>query len=89
MKAQREAWPERFAGVAPERLIFLDESGAKTDLTRLYGRAPGGGRVVDAAPRGHWCITTMLSSIRLDGSKAAMVVEGPTDGEVFGVTPSP
>jgi len=85
VKAQREAWPERFAGVAPERLIFLDESGAKTNLTRLYGRAPGGGRVVDAAPRGHWCTTTMLSSIRLDGSKAAMVVEGPTDGEVFGV----
>lgn len=85
MKAQREAWPERLAGVAPDRLIFLDDSGAQTDLTRLYGRASGGTRGVDVAPRGHWCTTTMLSSIRLDGSKAAMVVEGPTDGEVFGV----
>jgi len=79
------AWPERLAAVAPERLVFLDESGAKTDLTRLYGRASGGKRVVDAAPRGHWCTTTVLSSIRLDGSTAAMVVDGPTDGEVFGV----
>lgn len=71
--------------MAPERLVFLDESGAKTDLTRLYGRALGGARVVDSAPHGHWCTTTMLSSIRLDGSMAAMVVEGPTDGDVFGV----
>lgn len=84
MKAKREAWLRWAAEVAPERLVFLDESGAKTDLTRLYGRALGGARVVDTAPRGHWCTTTMLSSIRLDGSTAAMVVEGPTDGDVFG-----
>lgn len=65
------------------RLVFLDESGAKTNMTRLYGRAFGGQRVVDAAPHGHWCTTTMLSSIRLDGTTAAMVIEGPTDTAVF------
>ena len=40
-------------------------------------------RLVDAAPHGHWCSTTILSSIRLDGSTAAMVIEGATDTNVF------
>ena len=84
MKAARESWRAKTAEIDPDRLVFLDESGAKTNLTRLYGRALGGERVVDAAPQGHWCTTTMLSSIRLDGSTAALVIEGPTDAEVFG-----
>lgn len=63
--------------------MFLDESGAKTNLTRLRGRAPRGQRVYDTAPHGHWCSTTMISSIRRDGSTACMVVEGATDSEVF------
>jgi len=52
-------------------------------MTRLYGRVFGGQRLVDAAPHGHWCSTTILSSIRLDGSAAAMVIEGATDTSVF------
>jgi len=83
VKAQREAWRERVAHVDPHRLVFLDESGAKTNMTRLYGRIIGGARVVDSAPGGHWCTTTMLSALRLDGSTAAMVIEGATDREVF------
>ena len=83
MKAQRQAWRERVAHVNPHHLVFLDESGAKTSMTRLYGRIIGGGRIVDSAPGGHWCTTTMLSALRLDGSTAAMVIEGPTDRDVF------
>jgi len=64
-------------------LIFLDESGAKTNLTRLRGRAPKGERVHASAPCGHWHTTTMISSIRLDGSTACMAIEGATDTEVF------
>lgn len=52
-------------------------------MTRLYGRVLGGQRLVDSAPHGHWCTTTILSSIRLDGTTAAMVIEGPTDTAVF------
>ena len=63
--------------------MFVDETGAKTNMTRLYGRAEGGQRVVDAAPHGHWGTTTLLSSIRLDGSAAPMVIEGSTDADVF------
>jgi transposase len=64
-------------------LIFLDESGAKTNLTRLHGRAPRGQRVHARAPGGHWQTTTMISSIRLDGSTACMTLEGATDTASF------
>lgn len=66
-----------------DRLVFVDESGAKTNMTRLRGRALGGARLVDAAPHGHWCTTTMISSIRLDGACACMVVDSATDRDVF------
>ena len=52
-------------------------------MTRLYGRALGGQRMVDAAPHGHWSTTTMISALRVDGSTADMVVESATDGLVF------
>jgi len=52
-------------------------------MTRLRGRAPRGARVHARVPQGHWQTTTMLCSIRLDGSTACMTVGGPTDTEVF------
>ena len=67
----------------PAKLIFLDESGAKTNLTRLCGRALKGERAHASAPHGHWQTTTMISSIRLDGSTACMALEGTTDTESF------
>ena len=64
-------------------MIFLDESGAKTNLTRLCGRAPKGQRVHAKTPHGHWNTTTMIGSIRLDGSIACMTIEGAADTEAF------
>jgi len=64
-------------------LIFLDESGAKTNLTRLRGRAPKGQRVAAHCPCGHWHTTTILGALRLDGSTACMTIEGAADTEVF------
>jgi transposase len=61
----------------------LDESGAKTNMTRLFGRALKGERVRARAPGGHWHTTTMISSIRLNGSTACMTLEGTTDTESF------
>ncbi len=52
-------------------------------MTRLRGRAKGGRRLVDSAPHGHWYTTTMISSIRLDGSTACMALDGATDKDVF------
>lgn len=83
MKVQRDQWHQDMPGLDVQRLVFLDESGAKTNMTRQYGRSFDGQRLVDAAPQGHWCTTTMLSGIRVDGSTAPMVIEGPTDADVF------
>jgi hypothetical protein len=52
-------------------------------MTRLRGRAPKGERLICQAPHGHWQTTTMISSVRLDGTSACMTVEGATNTEVF------
>jgi transposase len=52
-------------------------------MTRLYGRAAPGERVVDGTPHGHWKTITLLAGLRLDGAVAPMVVDGPTDTDVF------
>lgn len=80
---KRREWSLRIAGVDPKRFVFYDESGAKTNMTRLYGRTLDGGRLVDAVPHGHWSTTSMLSSFRLDGSTAAMTLPGATDRLAF------
>jgi transposase len=69
----------------PRHLVFLDESGAKTNMTRLYGRAPVGERCVDATPYGHWQTTTVLGAIRLGGvvEGATAVVDGPVNAATF------
>jgi transposase len=52
-------------------------------MTRLCGRAPKGERAHASTPHGHWQTTTMMSSIRLDGTTACMALEGATDTESF------
>lgn len=64
-------------------MIFLDESCAKTNLTRLRGRAPRGQRVHAACPCGNWHTTTLIGARRLDGSTACMSIEGAADTPVF------
>jgi len=63
--------------------VFVDESSAKTNMTRLYGWAPSGERAHDCVPHGHWATRTMISSLRLDGSTACMTVDCATDGDIF------
>lgn len=67
------------------QLVFVDESGARTNMTRLYGRCFDGQRVVDAVPAQRWKTTSILGSLRLDGETTAMVVNAPTDGDIFQV----
>lgn len=68
---------------SPTRQVFLDEAGAKTNLTRRCGQAQRGARVHASAPAGQGQTTTMLASIRLDGSTGCMTIEGATDTEVL------
>ena len=53
-------------------------------MSRRYGRALAGRRLVDAVPGGHWNTTTMISAIRQEGVATAMVTEGATNSLVFG-----
>ena len=76
-------WREKTVAIDPKRFVFIDESGAKTNMTRLYGRAKPGQRVVDSTPHAHWKTTTMLAGLRLDGAVAPMVIDGATDTDVF------
>jgi transposase len=71
------------AGVDPHRLVFLDETGAKTDMTRAYARAQKGQRVIDFAPGGHWNTTTLVAGLRRHGAVAPMVLDGPMDSLAF------
>jgi transposase len=80
---KRAAWREKTSGIDLTRLIFIDESGAKTDMTRLYGRSFDGKRIVDSVPHSRWSTTTMISGIRLDGTTHPMVIKSATDGDVF------
>jgi len=68
-----------------ESLVFLDESGAQSNMTRRYGRAPVGERCTDHTPQGHWKTTTLLSAIRLDGviEQATVIVDGPMNTDTF------
>jgi transposase len=66
------------------RFVFIDESGAKTNMTRLRGRCKGGERLHDSTPHGHWETTTMIAALRRRGATAPMVIEGATDAAVFG-----
>ena len=67
----------------PENLVFIDETGAKTNLTRLYGRAPRGQRLVAPVPHGHWMTTTFVAALRHDEITAPCVFDGPMDGASF------
>jgi transposase len=68
--------------VAVGDLIFLDESGTTTEMTRRYGRGPVGERVTDSTP-GNWRTLTLLGAISINGWVASMTIEAPTDGNVF------
>ena len=64
-------------------MIFLDESGVTTQMTRAYARGCGGQRVAEAHPQRHWKILTILGALSLRGWVATMTIEEATDGDIF------
>jgi transposase len=80
---RRKEFIERVQTISPERLIFLDESGVTTSMTRLRARCVGGTRIHEAAPGGHWKIMTILGAMSLDGMIATMTIEEATDADIF------
>jgi len=83
--AARAAWPTEagIGGIAPDRLVSLDECGVLTNMARLWGRSPRGARAHGAAPCGHWTRLTVLGALGIGGMVAAMATEAATDGAVF------
>ena len=67
----------------PERLVFIDETWAKTNMTRPRGRALKGQRLQASVPHGHWKTTTFLAGLRATGLTAPLVVDGAINGELF------
>lgn len=64
-------------------MIYLDESGVSTQMTRVYARAPRGQRIHDDVPGGHWKIVTILGAMDHRGMLAAMTIEAATDRDIF------
>lgn len=64
-------------------MIFLDESGVTTSLTRLYARGFDGLRIHGGTPESHWKVLTTLGAMSLAGMVASMTVEAATDGDIF------
>ena len=82
MAAEREAFSKDMAAVDPSRLVFLDESGILTNMTRRYARAPVGERACGDAPV-TWKRLTVLGALGLDGVVAATTVTTGTTSPVF------
>lgn len=84
MRAKREAWrTEVMPSLDPARLVFIDETWAKTNMTRTRGYAPRGERLAADAPHGHWHTTTFVGALTTRGFIAPMVVDGAVNGPVF------
>ena len=83
MQAARRAWSEAQPAMDIERLVFIDETWAATNMTRSYGRAPKGCRCIGSAPLGDWQTTTFIAGLRHHRLTAPLVVDGPMDGELF------
>ena len=82
VQRKRRAFRLQAAGIDPRRLVFVDESGANTAMTRTHGRGPVGERVHGSAP-GHWDTVTVLCGLRLSGVTAPVVFRGATDTAAF------
>jgi transposase len=82
VQERRREFCKELAGVDPRRLVFVDECGANTAMTRTYGRAPVGQRVYTNTP-GHWESVTLISGMRLSGVTAALAFPGATNTDVF------
>lgn len=82
-RKRRQEFLQIIQSIPLKKLIFLDESGVTTQMTRQWGRAPKGERVIEATPQGHWKVLTTLGAMSLRGMEAAMTVESATDGDVF------
>jgi len=83
VKKRREEWFEQFRDIRLEQLIFIDEFGATTNMTRTRARAPKGQRIVCKTPHGHWKILSTIAAMNIQGMITGLTFDGATDTETF------
>lgn len=64
-------------------MVFIDETGLNTKMTRLYGRSPKSQRCVAHVPHGHWQTSTFIAALRAESITAPFLIEGAVNAEVF------
>jgi transposase len=79
----RARWRAHQHRLDPKRLIFIDETWIKTNMTRSCGWAARGKRLTADVPHGHWKTLTFLAGLRHDGIVAPFVLDGPINGDAF------
>ena len=80
---RRAQWRKYQGRIDPKRLVFVDETWAKTNMTRLRGWSRRGLPLVDKVPHGHWRTLTFLAALRCDRIDAPLVLDGPINGQSF------
>jgi len=80
---KRTLWRASQEHIDPTQVVFIDETWAKTNMTRRYGRSLLGSRVVEKTPYGRWQTTTFLGALRAEGFIAPLTVEGAINGPLF------
>jgi hypothetical protein len=83
VSAARKTLQKQQPRLDPKRLVFIDETSVSTTITRLYGRAPQGERLVQKVPHGNWKTVTFIAALRHDRVTAPFVLQGPMTGEMF------
>ncbi len=83
MLSRRWAWFESQIDLDPERLVFVDETWASTNMARRYGRCLRGERLRMSVPHGHWKTTTVIAGLRSSGIVAPFVIDCAVDRDVF------
>jgi transposase len=80
---RRAQWKKYQGRVDPRRLVFIDETWAKTNMTRTHGRCARGTRLVAKVPHRRWRTLTFLAALRCDRIDAPCVIDGPINGQSF------
>jgi transposase len=80
---RRAAWRVEQLSMDPQKVVFIDETWAKTNMTRLRGRARRGHRLTAKIPYGHWKTTTLIGALDYAGIRCSMTVDGAINADIF------
>ena len=83
MARARRRWIREQGLLDTTHLVFIDETSVNTSMTRPFGRAPRGERVIGRVPFGAWKTVTFVAGLRHDGMTAPMMIKGAMNGEAF------